>query len=195
MQLILDEEVSPNICQPCACRAPNAQRTTRCYDCQFYEPSCTDCFIRLHVFLPTHWAEVWDGVRGFFVRHDIATLKLDIASINLGHAGLPCPSRYATNLIFQVVDTNGIHATKIRFCMCMGNPNRVDQLMRARLFPATISQPTTAFTFQVLRQFHIHHLESQESAYDFIGSLRRLTDNAFPQRVAVCRYLLSRGAC
>ncbi|KIM35704.1 hypothetical protein M413DRAFT_51930, partial [Hebeloma cylindrosporum] len=51
--------------------------------------------------------------------------------------------------------------------------------MRARLFPATMTQPTTAFTFRVLQQFHIHHLVSKESAYDFVGSLRRLTDNAF----------------
>ncbi|KAF8955089.1 hypothetical protein BDZ97DRAFT_1968746 [Flammula alnicola] len=184
LQHILDHEASPNVGQPCACQVPNANRTTRCYDCQFYEISCSDCFIRSHANLPTHWAEVWDSDRGFFVRHDIATLKPDISSINLGHAGLPCLSRYATNLVFHVIDTNGIHTTKIRFCICKGNPNRVDQLMRARLFPATINQPTTAFSFQVLHQFHIHHLESKESAYDFIGSLRRLTDNAFPQHIA-----------
>jgi len=57
--------------------------------------------------------------------------------------------------------------------------------MRAELFPATMNQPTTAFTFRVLRQFHLHHLEGKESAYDFIGALRRMSDNAFPQRIPV----------
>ena len=57
--------------------------------------------------------------------------------------------------------------------------------MRAQLFPATIAQPTMAFTFRVLRQFHIHHLEGKESVHDFIGALRRLSDNMFPQRVPV----------
>ena len=42
-----------------------------------------------------------------------------------------------------------------------------------------------AFTFNVLHQFHLHHLESKESAYDFVGALRRLMDNAFAQGVSV----------
>ncbi|KDR65131.1 hypothetical protein GALMADRAFT_148963 [Galerina marginata CBS 339.88] len=168
----------------CRCQRPGATNTTRCYDCQFYPISCSDCFIESHACLPSHWAEVWDSTRGFFVRHDIATLKPDIASVNLGHGGIPCSSAYANNLIFDLVDINGIHKTKIRFCYCRGSPDRSEQLMRARLFPATITQPTTAFTFQVLHQFHIHHLESKESLYDFIGSLRRLTDNAFAQQIS-----------
>ncbi|CAA7263853.1 unnamed protein product [Cyclocybe aegerita] len=53
-----------------------------------------------------------------------------------------------------------------------------------------------AFTLNVLHQFHIHHLEAKESAYDFIGSLRRLTDNVFasetsdpyPQFLSVMRF-------
>ncbi|KAG5635468.1 hypothetical protein H0H81_011141 [Sphagnurus paluster] len=52
------------------------------------------------------------------------------------------------------------------------------------LFPATVRRPTTAFTFQVLKQFHLHHLESKESTYDFIGALRRLTDNVFAHQVS-----------
>jgi hypothetical protein len=133
-----------------------------------------------------HWAEVWDFEQGFFVRHDIAMLRDDIASINLSHSGYPCPSGHATNLLFHVIDTNGIHQTKIRFCACEGFADRPDQLMCADLFPATMKQPTTAFTFHVLRQFHLHHLEGKVSAYDFIGALRRLSDNAFPQRIPVC---------
>ena len=148
--------------------------------------SCIDCFINSHKNLPTHWAEVWDSDQGFFVRHDIAALQDDIASVNLGHHGHPCPSQYATNLKFTVVDINGVHQTKICFCSCQGFPIRPEQLMRAKLFPATMTQPTTAFTFQVLKQFHILHLEGKLSAYDFIGALRRLSDNAFPQRTAVC---------
>jgi hypothetical protein len=61
----------------------------------------------------------------------------------------------------------------------------MEQLMRRRLFPATLKRPTMAFTFNVLHQFHLHHLESKESAHDFIGALRRLTDNAFAHEVSV----------
>ena len=63
-----------------------------------------------------HWAEVWDFEQGFFVRHDIAMLRDDIASINLGHSGYPCDSGHATNILFHVINTNGIHQTKIQFC-------------------------------------------------------------------------------
>ncbi|KIM36002.1 hypothetical protein M413DRAFT_20657 [Hebeloma cylindrosporum] len=160
------------------------RRTTRCCDCFGYELTCIACFIASHSNLPTHWAEVWDSEQGFFVRHDIATLQDNIASVNLGHCGRPCPSQHAANLKFTIIDINGIHQTKIRFCSCEGFPIRTEQLMRAKLFPATMTQPTTAFTFPVLKQFHLLHLEGKLSAYDFIGALRRLSDSAFPQRIA-----------
>ena len=123
----------------------------------------------------------------FFICHDIALLRDDIATINLGHHGCPCPSAHVTNVIFTLVDTNGIHKTKIQFCSCVTD-NCSEQLMRTWLFPTTIPQPTTAFTFRILQQFYIHHLESQESAYDFVGSLCCLTDNAFAYSVPVCYF-------
>jgi CxC2 like cysteine cluster associated with KDZ transposases len=192
LDLILDHSFDAAVGENCHCGTPGAKRTTRCHDCFFFLPSCSKCFILSHINLPSHWADVWNENKGFFVRHDVATLEPDIASINLGHNGLPCPSKHASNLLFCLIATNGIHNTKIRFCFCQGSPNRTEQLMRARLFPATVTQPVMAFTFQVLQQFHLHHLESKESAYDFIGALRRLTDNAFPQRVSVCFFCESR---
>jgi hypothetical protein len=89
-------------------------------------------------------------------------------------------------VFFHIVDTNGIHCTRIRFCFCFGDgSNRVEQLMKARLFPATMRRPTMAFTWQVCHLFHILHLESKISTHDFIGSLRPLTDNTFAQDVPV----------
>ena len=105
---------------------------------------CIDCFINSHKNLFTHWAEVWDSDQGSFVRHDIAALQDDIESVNLGHHGHPFPSQYATNLKFMVVDINGVHQTKIRFCSCQGFPIWLEQLMQAKLFPATMTQPMTA---------------------------------------------------
>lgn len=57
--------------------------------------------------------------------------------------------------------------------------------MRARLFPATTQDPRTAFSFAILKQFHLHNLESKKAAYDYLGALRRLTDNAFTADVSV----------
>jgi hypothetical protein len=57
--------------------------------------------------------------------------------------------------------------------------------MRSRLFPATIEQPATTFTFNLLKQFHVHCFESKKSAFDYIGALRRLTNNVRTDLVPV----------
>ncbi|EDR13065.1 uncharacterized protein LACBIDRAFT_322486 [Laccaria bicolor S238N-H82] len=114
----------------------------------------------------------------------ISRLRPEGYAHQLGHHSASCPNPASQSMIlFQAIDTDGIHETKIRFCGC-ADVDQVDQLMKERLFPATVDRPTMAFTFNILKQFHIHHLESKESAYDFIGALQRLTDNAFAHEVA-----------
>jgi hypothetical protein len=107
-------------------------------------------------------------------------------SIQLGHYGWPCPeAKEAVRMI--ITHTNGIHATSITFCGENGKVDRVEQLMAARLFPSTWKNPTSAFTYQVLKEFQIHSLEGKGAAYDYLGSLRRLTDNSFTASVPVSR--------
>ncbi|KAF6747941.1 hypothetical protein DFP72DRAFT_853943 [Ephemerocybe angulata] len=55
--------------------------------------------------------------------------------------------------------------------------------MRAQLFPSTIALPQTAFTFDLLSDFHTHTLTSKKSPYDYHEALRQLTNSAFPQDV------------
>jgi hypothetical protein len=40
-----------------------------------------------------------------------------------------------------------------------------------------MDQPKSAFTFEMLRQYHIHHLNGKTSAYNYIQALSRLTDD------------------
>jgi hypothetical protein len=182
-ELLLDVKSDPLVQSDCPCTR-SQKRTTRCLDCSFYGVSCNECFIDAHRNLPTHWAEVWDVERGFFIRHDISSLRSQGYATHLGHHGACCPSA-DKEVLFILVDTNGIHNTKFCFCNCAGAPDRVEQLMRVRMFPATMRRPTMAFTFNLLHQFHLHHLESKASAYDFIGALRRITDNAFAKDTPV----------
>jgi hypothetical protein len=63
--------------------------------------------------------------------------------------------------------------------------SRIEQLMRARIFPGTAKQPLTGVTHITLKLFLIENLESKKAAFDFYGSLKRLTDNAFPSTSAV----------
>lgn len=184
LNYLFEHKSDPNVDQPCRCQREGHFCTTRCKDCSLRHVMCSNCFIERHRANPTHWAEVWDA-RGYFVTKDIAELG---HSIHLGHDGLNCPSpATGHDVSFIIVDTNGIHHSKVRFCGCRSSEqeDRVAQLMSARLFPSTLTRPTMAFTFNVLKSFHLHHLQSKESAGDFVESLRRLTDNAFTWKISV----------
>ncbi|THU75457.1 hypothetical protein K435DRAFT_880783 [Dendrothele bispora CBS 962.96] len=49
--------------------------------------------------------------------------------------------------------------------------------MRVRWFPGTHTRPKTAFTFQMLMQFHILTLSGKINGFDYYRGLERLTDN------------------
>ncbi|KAJ7436964.1 hypothetical protein B0H11DRAFT_1754208 [Mycena galericulata] len=171
-----DADIESGVVCSCGERAVQIQ----CHDCTEFAATCSQCFVSQHLNNPFHWAQKWDPLQGFFVKHDISRLG---HIIQLGHHGRPCPSSTGSRK-FITVDHNGVHATELAFCGCHENPpNMVRQLMRARLFPATVTQPKTAFTFTVLDECHFHNLEAKKAAYDYMGALRRLTDNAFTSDV------------
>ncbi|KAJ6474802.1 hypothetical protein C8R45DRAFT_935329 [Mycena sanguinolenta] len=173
--LLLESEADEETALTCACGS-GLKRTTKCYDCTEYAAACKQCFVRAHLHNPFHWAEVWDDQAGFFIRYDIS--KLDHV-IQIGHNGMPCKSPVGERLV-TVVHGNGVHSTRLSFCGCQEMPpHKIRQLMRARLFPATTKDPHTVFTVSVLKEFQLHNLESKKAAYDYLGALRRLSDNAF----------------
>ena len=53
----------------------------------------------------------------------------------------------------------------------------VQQLLRYRLFPATVQNPTTAATFRALCYFQLLNFEAKCSAYDYFQTVLRETDN------------------
>jgi hypothetical protein len=187
--ILLERYANPHESETCRCGG--GQRLVHCRNCFRYETSCALCFAKAHHHLPFHWAFIWDSGKGHFIKHDYSSLSEDCA-IQLGdhiHGAAPCdPTRSAT--LFTIVHSNGIHATRIRFCRCPGAPDKVTQLMRSQLFPGTHQDPKTGFTFEVLKQFHMHNLQSKCGAFDFILSLRRLTDNVFTARVPVSPFRL-----
>ncbi|KAI6125608.1 hypothetical protein EDD16DRAFT_1517081 [Pisolithus croceorrhizus] len=124
---------------------------------------------------------------------------------HIGHGGDPCPcnwsdpdpeesgyvtgdgpSNHRKSSQFQmtIVHTEGIFSHEVLVCKCPGpDPNdwHLD-LLHQRLFPANISKPKTAFTFDVLDHFLIDALECMTSAMSFYQKLKRFTNNAFPER-------------
>jgi hypothetical protein len=119
--------------------------------------------------------QAWTG--GYFQNRSLRDLKM---VFNLGHNGSACPLSFAAQNNFTVFDMNGIHVVDIRFCKCLSEnriiPNRV-QLLRIGWFPASITSPHSAVTFDTLRTFHLLTLQSKISAYDFCRALQYKTDN------------------
>lgn len=166
------------------CSCGESDREVRCLDCTQFVPLCRVCWVKAHTHLPLHWAHIWDRDKGYFVRHDISTVISDTYGIPLGHDGAPCPNS-SKPLMLTLVELNGVHATTVTFCGCPNHPDKWTQLFNANFFPATVAEPQTAFSFQLLRNWQITTLQSKITAYDFIRGLRRLTDNVFTGNVPV----------
>lgn len=101
--------------------------------------------------------------------------------LQLGHGGSPCPCPSVVQTGFTVIDISGIHQISLCYCGChqeIGGSRLHIQLLRARLFPSTVSSPRGAFTFDVLDTFHLLTLQGKISAYDFYTALVRKSDNA-----------------
>ncbi|CAA7269133.1 unnamed protein product [Cyclocybe aegerita] len=88
----------------------------------------------------------------------------------------------ARNPFITLVHTNGFHHLPIVWCRCQGEqPTRDLQLLDQRLYPATSVRTETIFTFEVLDDFRLEHLECKTTAYQYHHKLCRLTYPACPQ--------------
>jgi hypothetical protein len=181
---ILSNEFQEGIGDPCSCGSDKA--IFRCEeDCFEIAPlQCQQCIVNQHTRLPFHRIQEWTGE--YFKRTSLHILG---ARIFLGHSGMPCPNRSSTSSgrPFVIVDRNGFHNFIIEFCHCDKDVLQTEpiQLIRARLFPATLDQPESAFTFRLLDDFHAHTLSSKKSSYAYHDALQKRTDAAFPQDVPV----------
>src|SRR5216684_3158272 len=111
------------------------------------------------------------------------------------------------NQVIIIIDRSEVHEIGVRWCCCPNASERDMQLMVAGLFPATFRNPKMAFTFRVLEEFNLDNLECKTTPSQFIGRLRRLTSNEFPNTVPVgqasmsadsiliCRYRTDIGSC
>lgn len=79
---------------------------------------------------------------------------------------------------FCIIDVNGIHDISIDFCGCGASVQQHTlQLLRARLFPATVIAPKTAVTHACLEAFELLSYESKTTAFEYYRTLTRMTDN------------------
>ncbi len=171
-------ETEENVGRPCSCGGKELA-TYRCCECFNTPALCSACILARHQTLPFHQIQAWTGT--FF---DTFTLKDLGLKVYLRHEGASCPALCEVKEMV-VVHTNGIHRCSMQFCDCNDIIPNFQQLMRSRLFPATIKFPATVFTFEVLETFHQLTLCSKITPYDYFDALKKLTNIAFPQDVEV----------
>lgn len=183
-EAIFSTECHEHIEKTCSCGSGSA--TYRCDECFQCRPVCSQCILAAHQQLPFHHIQQWTGTH--FARTSLLNLGY---VISLGHHTQCCPNHLPSTQgrPTVIVHINGIHHTRIEYCHCAGAPTDAEQLTRARLFPATMEQPETAFSFAVLKDFHIHSLTSKKSGYDYFYALQKQTNNAFPHTTPVCHQL------
>ena len=173
----------------------------RCVDCFGGPILCKSCIVNQHMFNPFHRIQVhqtffgwspplirvqeWTGT--FFRKYDLRSAG---QRVQLGHPpGDVCTSPQQSTRTFTVLHTNGMHLADIWFCGCnlaAHHGDRVQQLLRRRIFPATTTDPQTGSTFSLLEFAHILSVQSKLSLYDFYISLEALTDATRVSDVKVC---------
>ena len=193
------------------CLSCNARQTTwKCSDCFGCNNFCNDCVRVRHHSLPYHRVEHWTGT--FF---EPAWLCQANVVIHLGHGGLPCPNNFVFDgeigsdadhwdddgAVFGnglpklkghdyhvVVDKSGVHRMRIIPCGCHNAPKddeRYIHYLQMGLFPASLKNVKTVFTFGVLNDFRMDNLECKTAALNYWHKIVRVTSNEFPKSVPV----------
>ncbi|KAJ7039475.1 hypothetical protein C8F04DRAFT_1254756 [Mycena alexandri] len=131
-----------------------------------------------HVLTPLHLIKEWKGE--FWQPTSLRDMGL---VYQLGHDGAACPFPAAKALAMTVIHTMGIHQLRYRYCNCtcsrtLGDNQHLVQLLHNRWYPATVTDPATCATFNVLNLFRLLNVVGNVNCHDFMGSLERLTDAA-----------------
>jgi len=176
---ILGGETHPSLGSSCNCGDPSA--IFQCQECFQSLLWCTKCILHAHELHPFHFIDKWIGT------HFEKTTLCDLGYIlHLGHNNHPCPNCLRdSHCLTTIVHSNSVQEACIMYCHCFQAPSNIDQLCQVCLFPATMVQPQTIFTFDTLDDFLAHMHASKKSAYDHYSALRSWTDGACPENVPV----------
>ncbi|KAE9396951.1 hypothetical protein BT96DRAFT_996227 [Gymnopus androsaceus JB14] len=150
-------------------------RQHRCRDCFTLELLCQDCMNNRHAYTPFHRLEAWNG--RFFEQWSLGETGLVLELGSHTKEKLCVMSEIAPLEKLTVIHTNGIHSITVRYCSCNLAVHRCEQLLWARLWPATVTNPQTAITFECLEHFQMLNLMMETSGTKFYETLECLTDN------------------
>ncbi|KAI0744400.1 hypothetical protein C8Q76DRAFT_604248 [Earliella scabrosa] len=130
----------------------------------------------VHALVPFHRILLWDHQHGFWQKVDAEAVGLRLYT---GHQGNRCPHISRAPRRMVIVHEHGIHKIPVSFCECITPLSAASpiQLLRLGLYPGTWTSPRTAFTLNVMKDYHLLSLQANVSAQDFHTYLTRCTDN------------------
>ncbi|KAL0567221.1 hypothetical protein V5O48_014767 [Marasmius crinis-equi] len=160
----------------CTCMSCGGKEALyRCQECSVNARYCKECVVRVHGTRPFDIVQYWNG--RFWEDKTLGSLGL---VVTLGHLpGEVCQAAHRTRIGFTVVDLNGIQDVFMTHCFCQSDAGHLwQQLLRVQLYPATVNETATAFTFRTLSFFHTLTLQGKVNLYDFYKSLEKVTDGS-----------------
>jgi hypothetical protein len=212
LQALLEGEAphGDGICWVCKSK----QGLIKCLDCFGRHLACRECCISEHQNHPFHRVELWNG--SSFLKSSLYKLGF-VMYLGHGGQTCPCiveggdiwedveldpetgfcpedwqeipeeKVKKGPENTLVIVDSLGVFRHRIGWCQCPGALDHKMQLFHDSLFPASLDQPSSAFTFSVLDHFYIDAMECKTAAHSFFRKLCRITNNAFPNNVPVCK--------
>jgi hypothetical protein len=88
-----------------------------------------------------------------------------------------------------MVHQSGVFDMEVLFCICINAVAIDEQLLHAGLFPSSLKQIETAFTFSVLDDFLLDNLECKTTAQQYYSKLQHITNRLFPDHVPVSQII------
>jgi hypothetical protein len=208
----LEQQINNGQCEDCG----GGEGLIRCLSCSGEHAWCSSCAVKAHQHNPFHNLQLWNGKfyqsttlrdQGYIVylghggrpcphfqQQSNPPPWSDLGAMEdvFGHG--EGDTIYETQLGLSnlvIVHSTGVYSHRVSWCQCPGaEMDRHLHLLKARLFPASITRPQSAFTFDVLDNFLIDALECKTSAMSFYQKLRRFTNNAFPHKIPVSNFFI-----
>lgn len=170
MSVLLRHEAPPHRDDFCNCGSGEKAHYL-CNNCHGAGSYCAQCILNRHRNIPLHRIKKWNGL----FLENVSLKSLGLVTY-FGHGGSACPKAEGASTL-SILHIDGFHFILASFCRCSSAWTHDLQLFDGKLFSASLLLPKSAFTFELLDHFRINHLEGKISAYTYVQSLYRLTDD------------------
>jgi hypothetical protein len=192
----------------------NRQTAWKCTECVGCNNFCDDCIRVSHQSMPYHRVEHWNGAffePAWLCQANVvihlghgglpcpANIGFDsTVGSDSGHSSRPLNDnstifgnglpKLKGNDYHVVVDKSGVHRLRIISCGCSDTPKDGEKYidyLQVGLFPASLQNIKTVFTFGALDDFRMDNLECKTAALNYWHKIVRVTSNEFPKSVPV----------